>query len=144
MTNRDVLNRKHPQEIEQMLGFLLMEYWDKIKVKLNIEEHISSPINIVTVYKEFLSQETIIDTDLYDKMYPKETDTVIDADFVEIENTSEHSESIKIDKVMHLIDEYAEKHDLVNTCAGEYIYQSDEAQVDAIDLVSNIFDIYNE
>lgn len=143
MTNRDVLNRKHPQEIEQMLGFLLMEYWDKVKVKLNIEEHISSPINIVSVYKEFLLQETIIDTELYDKMYPKETDTVIDADFVEIEDTKE-TISLKPDKIMHLIDKYAEKHDLVNTCAGEYIYQSDEAQVDAIDLVSNIFDIYNE
>ena len=142
MTNRDVLNRKHPQEIEQMLGFLLMEYWDQVKGKLNVEEHISSPINIVSVYKEFLSQETIIDTDLYDRMYPKETDTVIDADFIEVDETKE-TVSLKPDKIMHLIDKYAEKHELVTHCAGEYIYQSDEAQVDAIDLVSNIFDIYN-
>ena len=31
MTNRDVLNRCHPQEIEQMLGYLLMAYWERLK-----------------------------------------------------------------------------------------------------------------
>lgn len=143
MTNRDVLNRCHPQEIEQMLGFLLMEYWDRVKGKLNVEEHIPSPINIVTVYKEFLSQETIIDTDLYDRMYPKETDTAIDADFVEVDDTKEPV-SLKPDKILHLIEQYAEKHENVTKCAGDYIYQNDDAQPDAIDLVSNIFDIYNE
>lgn len=47
-----------------------------------------------------------------------------------------------IEKIMKLIEEYAEKHDLAKECGGEYIGQSDEAQVDAIELVCNIFDLY--
>ena len=42
--------------------------------------------------------------------------------------------------VMELIAEYAEKHPLAMECGSEYISQSDEARVDALQLVYNIFD----
>ena len=48
------------------------------------------------------------------------------------------------EKIMSLIEDYARKHDLAKECGGEYIYQSDRAQVDAIELVSKIFDLYAE
>ena len=43
--------------------------------------------------------------------------------------------------IMDLINKYAEKHELAAECGGEYIGQSDSAQVDAIELVCNIFDL---
>ena len=46
------------------------------------------------------------------------------------------------EKILVLIDDYAERHPLAKECGGEYIYQDDKAQVDAIELVSNIFDLY--
>lgn len=46
------------------------------------------------------------------------------------------------EKIRVLIDDYAERHPLAKECGGEYIYQNDEAQTDAIELVSNIFDLY--
>ena len=42
--------------------------------------------------------------------------------------------------VMRYIEEYAKKHPLALECGSEYIYQSDEAQVDAMKLVADIFD----
>lgn len=45
-------------------------------------------------------------------------------------------------KIMGLINGYAEKHELAKECGGEYIYQNDRAQVDALALVSAIFDLY--
>lgn len=86
MTNRDVLNRSNPQEIEQMLGYLLLEYWDKLKEHGNLDKCYSSPINTVSMYKNFLKEETLVDTELYDRMYPKNEQVVIDADFVEIKS----------------------------------------------------------
>ena len=47
-------------------------------------------------------------------------------------------------KIMSLIDGYAQKHDLAKSCGSEYIYQNDEAQVDALRLVADIFDLYAE
>lgn len=44
------------------------------------------------------------------------------------------------EEVMVLLAEYIEKHPLAVECGGEYIMQDDEAQVDAINLVCNIFD----
>ena len=41
---------------------------------------------------------------------------------------------------MKIISKYAEKHPLAVECGSEYIYQSDKAQVDAIELVADIFD----
>lgn len=48
------------------------------------------------------------------------------------------------EKIRVLIDDYATRHPLAKECGGEYIYQSDSAQVDAIELVSKIFDLYTE
>jgi hypothetical protein len=45
-------------------------------------------------------------------------------------------------KIMDLIDGYAKKHNLAKECGSEYIYQSDEAQIDALELVADIFDLY--
>lgn len=44
-------------------------------------------------------------------------------------------------KIIDCIGKYSEKHKLAKECGGEYIYQNDSAQVDAIKLVSDIFDI---
>lgn len=48
--------------------------------------------------------------------------------------------NINIDKLKELILEYANAHELDVECGSEYIYQSDDAQVDALDLVCAIFD----
>lgn len=45
-----------------------------------------------------------------------------------------------MDDVMRYIEEYAEKHPLALECGSEYICQSDEAQIDALELVYRIFD----
>lgn len=43
-----------------------------------------------------------------------------------------------------LVEKYARKHELANSCGSEYIYQSDEARADAIGLVGAIFDQFSE
>lgn len=48
--------------------------------------------------------------------------------------------NINIDKLKELILEYANAHELAVECGSEYIYQNDDAQVDALDLVCAIFD----
>lgn len=48
------------------------------------------------------------------------------------------------EKIMTLLMEYIEKHPLAIECGGEYIMQDDEAQVDALKLVCNIFDDMQE
>lgn len=48
------------------------------------------------------------------------------------------------EKVMELLSKYAEKHPLAAECGGEYIMQDDEAQVDALQLISDIFDSMEE
>lgn len=90
MTNKEVLERANPKEIEQMLGYLLMEYWEQLKDKLDLKDYGMSPINTVSVYKNFLKQETYVDTELYDMMYPKKDnektiEVVLDAEYVEID-----------------------------------------------------------
>ena len=45
-------------------------------------------------------------------------------------------------KIIKLIDAYAEKHELAKVLGSEYISQEDKAQVDAIELVERIFDLY--
>lgn len=47
-------------------------------------------------------------------------------------------------KVMELINEYSENHKLAKSCGSDYIFQSDRAQVDALKLVGDIFDLYTE
>ena len=41
---------------------------------------------------------------------------------------------------MVLLTGYIEKHPLVVECGGEYIMQEDDAQIDALKLVCDIFD----
>ena len=48
--------------------------------------------------------------------------------------------NINIDKLKEFILEYANTHELAVECGSEYIYQNDDAQVDALDLVCDIFD----
>lgn len=49
--------------------------------------------------------------------------------------------SIK-NKIMNLINKYSKKHELAKTYGSEYIYQNDDANIDAINLVAEIFDLY--
>lgn len=48
------------------------------------------------------------------------------------------------DKIMELINKYAEDHDSVKNCGSEYIMQSDKAKDDALQLVCDIFDLLVE
>ena len=48
--------------------------------------------------------------------------------------------NINMNKLKELILEYANVHELAVECGSEYIYQNDDAQVDALDLVCDIFD----
>lgn len=52
--------------------------------------------------------------------------------------------SIRKKKILELISNYSEKHELAAELGGEYISQNDGAQVDAIELVSKIFDVLSE
>ncbi len=44
------------------------------------------------------------------------------------------------EELILLIAQFIKKHPLAKECGGEYIYQDDEAQEDAVELVANIFD----
>ena len=44
------------------------------------------------------------------------------------------------EEIMALLAEFIEKHPLAAECGGEYIMQDDKAQVDALQLVCDIFD----
>lgn len=44
------------------------------------------------------------------------------------------------EELLVLIADYIEKHPLAKELGGEYIYQNDKAQEDAINLVANFFD----
>lgn len=48
------------------------------------------------------------------------------------------------EKAMELLEKYAEKHPTAVECGGEYIMQDDQAQVDTLQLVSDIFDSMEE
>lgn len=45
-----------------------------------------------------------------------------------------------MEEIKALIAGYVEKHPHAEECGSEYIWQDDEAQVDAIQLVADIFD----
>ena len=47
---------------------------------------------------------------------------------------------IDTEELLILISQYTEKHPLAKECGGEYIYQDDEASIDAIELVVKIFE----
>ena len=60
------------------------------------------------------------------------------------EETKRHFEYLRDNAILTLIDRYAEKHKSAKSVGAEYIWQDDEAQVDAIELVGKIFDIFAE
>lgn len=44
--------------------------------------------------------------------------------------------------IMGLIDKFVDKHgDIALSCAGEWLYQDDRGQVDALELVANILEV---
>lgn len=47
------------------------------------------------------------------------------------------------EKITKAILGYLKKHELALSCGAEYIYQSDSAQVDAVNLVCDIFESIN-
>lgn len=60
----------------------------------------------------------------------------------EIEEVTEENDTDITEEIMNLIEEFAKVHDLAKSCGGEYISQDDNAQVDSLELVCNIFDLY--
>ena len=59
-----------------------------------------------------------------------------------IEQTKEHIKWLIDNSILNLVEKFSIKHPLAKECGSEYIYQNDRAQVDAIGLVSDIFDLY--
>ena len=43
-------------------------------------------------------------------------------------------------KIIDMINNFTSKHDLAVQCGSEWLYQSNEGQVDALELVGNILD----
>lgn len=60
----------------------------------------------------------------------------------EIEEVTEENNTDITEEIMNLIEEFAKVHDLAKECGSEYISQDDNAQVDSLELVCNIFDLY--
>lgn len=46
------------------------------------------------------------------------------------------------ERIIGLIKQYSNNHDLAEECGSEYIQQNDSARIDAIELVCDIFDLY--
>lgn len=47
--------------------------------------------------------------------------------------------------VFSLIDKFVDKYgDIALSCGGEWLYQDDEGQIDALELVSDILDILGQ
>ena len=82
MTNKEVLERGAPHEREELMCFLLSDFWDKLKEHGNLDAYSKCPINLVSAYKDFLNQETFVDTNIYDKYHDAEI--VIDAEWREL------------------------------------------------------------
>lgn len=62
--------------------FLLSDFWNKLKEHGNLDAYSKCPINLVSVYKDFLNQETNVDTNIYDKYHDAEI--VTDAEWREL------------------------------------------------------------
>jgi hypothetical protein len=45
-------------------------------------------------------------------------------------------------QILQRVQQYMNKHPMATTCGGEYIFQNDQAQFDALDLVSDLGEIY--
>lgn len=48
------------------------------------------------------------------------------------------------ENVIRTIAEYTLEHDLALSCGGEWLYQSDRGQIDALELVANLLDDLSE
>lgn len=82
MKNKEVLERDVLHEREELMCFLLSDFWHKLKEHGNLDAYSKCPINLVSAYKDFLNQETIVDTNIYDKYYDAEI--VTDAEWREL------------------------------------------------------------
>lgn len=83
MTNKEVLERGVLHEGEDLMYFLLSDFWHKLKELGNLDAYSEEcPINLVSAYKDFLNQETIVDTNIYDKYHDAEI--VTDAEWREL------------------------------------------------------------
>ena len=56
-----------------------------------------------------------------------------------------HQANVYSEKILTLIDRYVDKHgNIALSCGSEWMFQSDEGQVGAMDLVGNILDTLQE
>lgn len=46
------------------------------------------------------------------------------------------------DELVKVVFGYMSKHPVVTLCAGECVYQSDSAQIDALDMASDLGEVY--
>lgn len=79
----------------------------------------------------------------YIKILNTRTEKFSELSFNQIESVLSCCE-LKDVSAVDLVEKYARKHELANSCGSEYIYQSEEAQADAIELVGAIFDQFSE
>lgn len=45
-------------------------------------------------------------------------------------------------EICKLISDYCEKHPAAPRCGSEYVYQNDNANIDAVELVAEIMDVF--
>jgi hypothetical protein len=112
MTNKEVLERGVSHESEQLMYFLLSDFWEKLKEKGYVKGYGQCPINLVSVYKDFLKQETIVDTNIYDKYHPIKESDVIDVEYTDVQMTdgpeftiTERTEPFTLDEAFDYVDE---------------------------------------
>ena len=74
---------------EQNLCFLLQGYWEAIRERTGVGKELPSqmPLNPVSYVKEFMKEETLVETEWAErsKMDTVEKNTVIDGEFREVE-----------------------------------------------------------
>lgn len=83
MTNKEVWERGVLHEGEELMYFLLSHFWHKFKEHGNLDTSSECPINFVSFYKDFLNQETIVNTNIYDEYHNAEV--VAEAEWREFE-----------------------------------------------------------
>ena len=87
MQNAEVFEQYGSEKwvIEQNLCFLLQGFWEQCYKKGYVKES-HCPLNPVGVVKEFMKEETIVDTPWAEKskMYHNENTLVVDAEFKEL------------------------------------------------------------
>ena len=85
MTNKELFQTRADYEVEENLGYLLQIYWDKVKEKIPGNHYLQSPINPVSFVKEFLKEETYVNTDISDRLQNQNNDIIIiDGEYREI------------------------------------------------------------